>query len=93
MARISINDSYFNRLTQQQLKDFMTFVLFANVAGVQYDSPLFKSLLFKLELPPVEVTVVEDPPKGGGQAPAPVQSEIKPEPPKGETDGQQEQQK
>jgi len=87
MKRISINDAYFSRLTQQQLKDFMSFVLFANVAGVQYDSPLFKSLLFKLELPPVEVTVVEDKPQ------EPPKAEEKIEQAKGEKDGQKEQPK
>ena len=60
MPKIHITDAYFNRLTRDQLKDFMNFVLFSNVAGLQYESALFKALLFKLELPPLEVTVTED---------------------------------
>jgi len=68
MPKISITDAYFGRLTKDQLKDFMTFVMFSNVAGLQYDSALFKSLLFKLELPPMEVTVTDDAPQEGGQA-------------------------
>lgn len=59
MPKINITDGYFNRLTKDQLKDFMNFVLFSNVAGLQYESALFKALLFKLELPPLEVTVTE----------------------------------
>jgi len=60
MPKINITDSYFTRLTKDQLKDFMSFVLFSNAAGVQYESSLFKALLFKLELPPLEVTVTEE---------------------------------
>jgi hypothetical protein len=60
MPKINITDGYFNRLTKDQLKDFMNFVLFSNVAGLQYESALFKALLFKLELPPLEVTVTEE---------------------------------
>lgn len=63
MPKINITDGYFNRLTKDQLKDFMSFVLFSNVAGLQYESALFKALLFKLELPPLEVTVVEEQPQ------------------------------
>lgn len=63
MPKINITDGYFNRLTKDQLKDFMSFVLFSNVAGLQYESALFKALLFKLELPPLEVTVTQEQPE------------------------------
>ena len=78
MPKINISDGYFNRLTKDQLKDFMSFVLFSNVAGLQYESALFKALLFKLELPPLEVTVMEEQPQSKEREVKPA-SEVKKE--------------
>ena len=78
MPKINITDGYFNRLTKDQLKDFMNFVLFSNVAGLQYESALFKALLFKLELPPLEVTVTEEQPQSKEREVKPA-SEVKKE--------------
>lgn len=78
MPKINITDGYFNRLTKDQLKDFMSFVLFSNVAGLQYESALFKALLFKLELPPLEVTVTQEQPESKEREVKPA-SEVKKE--------------